>query len=146
MFSATMTSVTIPVGRVLAEMHLAAPEPHVPARLYPWLCDALEGCTTGAVREAGIILGELVMNAFRHAAPPFRVRLTTARRGHLIRLAVTDGAPGGAEGWGLGRGLLIVRGLCPQWGVAPDQVAGADGKSVWAELPVMVPPAAAAGP
>lgn len=135
------------VGRALDEVHLAAAETRFPAGLHGWLRDTLDGCTHGAIREAGTVLGELVTNAFRHAAPPYRVRLTTSRRGHLIRLAVADGAPGDAGGWRLGRGLLIVRGLCPQWGVMPDQVGTAsgtvDGKTVWAELPVMVPPSAA---
>ena len=135
------------MGRVLDEVHLAVVEPRFSTGLHAWVRDTLDGCTAGAIREAGTVLGELVTNAFRHAAPPFLVRLTTSRGGHLIRLTVADGVPGDAGRWRLGRGLLIVRGLCPRWGVTPDRLdsvsCAVDGKTVWAELPVMVPPSAA---
>jgi hypothetical protein len=129
--------------RPLGEVHLNGVELRFRSRLHIWLRDPLDGCTPGAVREACVVVGELLANAYRHATPPYRVRLTTTRRGHLIRLAVTDGAPGRADRWRLGRGLHVVRGLCPQWGVVPDLVNGVHGKTVWAELPVMVPPSAA---
>jgi hypothetical protein len=128
---------------VLEEFQLTVAEPRFLTGSHVWLRETLDGCTTGAIREAGTVLKELVTNAFRHAPPPYWVRLTTSRGGHLIRLAVADGAPGAADGWRLGRGLVIVRGLCPRWGVAPDQLDGTagtvDGKTVWADLPVMVP-------
>jgi hypothetical protein len=127
-------------GSLLAEVNLAEAEPRFLSRLQTWLCDPLDGCTPGVIREAGIVLGELVANAFRHATPPYRVRLVMKRRGHLIRLSVTDGAPAPADGWPPARGLVIVRGMCPRWGVEPHGVAG---KTVWAELPVLVPPSAA---
>jgi two-component sensor histidine kinase len=127
-------------GTLLAELDLAATESSSRTTLHTWLRDPLDGCTPGAIREAATVLGELVSNAVSHAAPPYRVRLTTSRRGHLIRLAVADSTPGDSDPWPVGRGLRIVRGLCPRWGV---QVDGADGKTVWAELTVMVPPAAA---
>jgi hypothetical protein len=126
---------------VLDEVHLVAAEPRCSTGLHTRLRDALDGCTPGAIREATTILEALVTNAFRHAAPPYRVRLATSRGGHLIRLAVTDGTPGEADRWRLGRGLIIVRALCSRWGVEPGHTAG--GKTVWAELPVMVPPSAA---
>jgi hypothetical protein len=132
---------------VLDEVHLAVAESCFPTMLHMWLCEELDGCTRGAIREATTVLRELVINAFTHAAPPYRMRLSASRTGHLIRLAVTDGGSADTREWRVGRGLLIVRGLCPRWGVMPDQVDGAtgtvDGKTVWAELPVMVPPSAA---
>jgi hypothetical protein len=135
------------MGWVLDELHLSAPASGFLAGLRTWLRDELDGCTPGAIRESGVVLRELTTNAFHHAAPPYRVRLATSRGGHLIRLAVTDGTPGDDGGWQLGRGLIIVRDLCPRWGVMPDRMNGASGpvncKTVWAELPVMVPPSAA---
>lgn len=132
-----------PVGRILDEIHLAAAEPHFPAALRTWIRDTLDGCTSGAIGEATVVLDALVTNAFRHAVPPYRVRLAAARRGHMIQLAVADGTPDKADGWRLGRGLIIVRGLCTRWGTVPHQPAG--GKTVWAELPVMIPPSAVRG-
>jgi hypothetical protein len=134
------------MGRTLGELHLSAPVPGFLTGLHTWLRDELDGCTPGAIREAGVVLRELVTNAFRHATPPYRVRLTTSRGGHLIRLSVADSTPDDTGGWRLGRGLVIVRGLCLRWGVMPDRMDDASGpvdcKTVWAELPVMVPPSA----
>lgn len=129
-------------GQLLAELHLAAAEPRVHTSLHTWLQAPLNGCTAGAVREAATVLGELVANAFRHAVPPYRIRVTSAWSGHQLRLSVTDGTPADEwREWRLGRGLRVVRGICPQWGVEPDQVGG--GKTVWARLPVLVPPSTA---
>ncbi len=134
-------------GRVLGEVLLTVAQPHPPGGLRPWLRDTLEGCTPVAIREAATVLEELVANAYHHAAPPYRVRICTSGGGHLLRLAVSDATPRDADVWRLGHGLLIVRGLCRRWGVAADHMAGTDatvdGKSVWAELPVLVPPSAA---
>jgi hypothetical protein len=129
-----------PVAQVLAELHLVVAEPRFLTGLHAWLRTALDGCTPGAIREAGTVLGELVANAFRHAAPPYQVRLTTSGGGHLIRLAVAEGTSGDAGGWRLGRGLVIVRGLCLRWGVTPYHLDGAAGKTIWADLQVMAPP------
>ncbi len=128
-------------GHLPAVIRLAAADPGFRAALPTWLRAPLDGCTPGAVREAAIVLGELVGNAFDHAAPPYTVAVAVRARGHLIRLAVTDGSPGGAEGWRLGRGLRVVRGMCPRWGVDPAPLGGVVvGKTVWALLHVLVPP------
>ena len=124
--------------RVLGEARLTDADEEFVTGLRHWLETPLRGCTPGAVREASIVLGELVTNAYRHAAPPFEVLLTLPRPGTAVRLEVHDGAASPATGWSLGRGLLVVRGLCPDWGVEHHP----DGKAVWAELPVLVPPEA----
>lgn len=103
----------------------------------------LERCTAGAIREAAIVLNELVANAFHHAVPPYRVQVASTPDGHVIRLAVTDGAPKRPAEWRLGRGLFVARGMCPQWRVVPDRLDGVAGKTVWARLHVLVPPSAA---
>jgi two-component sensor histidine kinase len=126
---------TVP-GGLPAEMHLSAADPGFRAGLLTWLRVPLDGCTPGAVREAAIVLGELVGNAFEHAKPPYRVTVGFGGSGHLIRLAVTDGSPRGTADWQLGRGLRVVRGTCHRWGV--DQTV--TGKTVWAVLRVLVPP------
>lgn len=126
-------------GQLLAELQLTTVEPRRLTSLHTWLQSPLDGCTPGAVREAATVLGELVANAFRHAVPPYRVRVTSAWSGHQLRLGVTDGTPADEwREWQLGRGLRVVRGICPQWGVDTDPVDG--GKTVWARLPVLVPP------
>ncbi len=119
-------------GRVLAA---ARPDPDLD--LPEWLATALRGCTTGVVREAVYVLTELLANARRHAVPPYRVWVAARQGGHLIRLAVEDGVAPPEKPWPLGKGLFVVRGLCPGWGVEP---AGT-GKTVWADLPVLVGPA-----
>jgi len=95
-----------------------------------WLEPHLPGHTPDLVRRTAVVLGELMANAFRHAEPPYVARLTAPRPGDTIRVEVHDGTPASAGGWALGRGLLIVRDVCPDWGVEP----GPDGKIVWAEL------------
>lgn len=126
--------------RVLGEAHLPVVDEHFLTALPDWLRDVLHGCTSGAISEAWTVLAQLLANAYRHAAPPYLVRVTAERQGFLIRLAVTDGSGRGGAAWDLRRGLRVVRGLCPSWGVTPDAGDGAHGKTVWAELLVLVPP------
>jgi hypothetical protein len=125
-----------PGTRVLASARLPGPDPEFLAGLRRWLEAPLHGCTPGAVREAAVVLGELLGNAFRHAQPPFAVEVSLPSPGTAVRLEVRDGTPSATTGWPLGRGLLLVRRLCPDWGIEHDT----DGKSVWAELPVLVAP------
>ncbi|MCT2584416.1 ATP-binding protein [Actinophytocola gossypii] len=128
---------TVPPGtRVLARARLPDVDPEFLADVRRWLKSPLHGCTPGAVREAAVVLGELLGNAFRHARPPFTVEVSLPSPGTAVRMAVHDATPSPAAGWPLGRGLTIVRRLCPDWGVERD----ADGKAVWAELPVLVAP------
>jgi len=124
--------------RLLGEARFQAADEAFLAGLRDWLETPLLGCTPGAVAEAAIVLGELVTNAFRHARPPFLVRLTLPGPGNAVRMEVHDGTATPATGWPLGKGLLVVRGLCPDWGVEHRP----DGKGVWAELPLLVAPQA----
>jgi len=122
-------------GQLLGEMTL----PHTAAG-FPaprgWLEDTLRGCTRGFVMEVKVVLRELVTNACSHAEPPIQVRLSMPRTGRVVRIEVQDAALSSASGWPMGKGLRLVRGLCPDWGI--EHLA--DGKIVWAELPVLVPP------
>lgn len=120
--------------RLLAETRLPTADELFLAGLSRWVAKPLRGCTRGAIQEANIVLGELLSNAYRHASGPYGVRLTAAKG--VVRLWVEDAGVVPAEPWSVGKGLLIVRGLCPKWGVE----ASARGKAVWAELPVLVAP------
>jgi anti-sigma regulatory factor (Ser/Thr protein kinase) len=88
------------------------------------------------IADASLIVSELVANAVLHANSDLTVGLT--RRPDTILIVVGDSSPQppivrradpGAAG---GRGLQLVAVLATRWGV--DIVA--DGKLVWAELPI----------
>lgn len=123
-------------GLLLGEATLPRADREFRADLLHWTACQLPGCTSGAIREAAIVLGELLTNAYSHGKPPFRVSISARRRGHLLRLAVEDSATAPHTPWLPGKGLFVVRGLCRKWGVAP----GSTGKTVWAELAMLVPP------
>jgi anti-anti-sigma regulatory factor len=88
---------------------------------------------------AEIIASELVTNAVRHAGTTMDIRVTL--RNHQLRVSVRDRVgtmarlQTPAESDDHGRGLLIVDAVASAWGNVPV----ADGKVVWATLPV--PPA-----
>lgn len=126
----------IPGARVLGEARLDATDQEFLTGLRGWLERPLDGCTPGVVKEVTIVLGELVANAFQHAAPPFTVRLTLPQPARVVRMEVHDALPAAPTAWPAGKGLFVVRGLCPDWGVEPRP----DGKAVWAELPILVAP------
>lgn len=104
-----------------------------------------------AVQDALLVATEILTNAVRHA-PPLPTGLVLMNwelRGDCVRIEVTDGGSADWLGHALaaggpgnvprraslapgGRGMLIVDALCPDWGVRPC----ADGKTVWAGVPV----------
>lgn len=122
-------------GSLLGEATLPGADRAFRAELLHWTARRLPGCTSGAIREAAIVIGELLTNAYRHGEPPFRVSISARQRGHLLRIAVDDGATAPHAPWAPGKGLLVVRGLCRRWGVR----ANPTGKTVWADLPLLVP-------
>lgn len=128
---------TTPRGSLLGEANLSHADGAFRADLLHWTTRVLPGCTSGAIREAAIVIGELLTNAYTHGEPPFRVSISARRAGHLLRLAVDDGATVPHSPWPPGKGLFVVRGLCRTWGVGPNPT----GKTVWADLPVLVTPA-----
>lgn len=100
----------------------------VTGQIEPWAGDAV---TT----DAAIVSAELASNAVLHARTPFSVALSWwADR---VRIAVRDGArlpDAGGEPLvaRLGHGLDLIEKVASRWAVEPL----ADGKVVWAELPV----------
>lgn len=84
--------------------------------------------------DAALVVSELAANAITHARSAFRVSI--ARTDAAVRLAVEDLSPDqpkldGSRKALAGRGLVLVAGLCSQWGVE----RGPHGKLVWAQLP-----------
>lgn len=87
--------------------------------------------------EALLVGTELVTNAIEHVARPFTVTLATSER--RVVLAVTDPAPlrtSRPRFRPAGRGMRLVAGLCPDWGVRLNHPRG---KTVWAALPAAPP-------
>jgi hypothetical protein len=98
------------------------------------------------VDDALLVLGELIANALLHARPPILLRLQRHDHGRRLRVEVSDSSPcpprpeRRVPDESGGRGLHLVNVLSTAWGV----IAGAGGKTVWAELllSVSVPPPA----
>jgi anti-sigma regulatory factor (Ser/Thr protein kinase) len=97
------------------------------------------GVVEAVIDDVNVVISELLSNALRHARPlpSGQIRLTWARNGDLIEVAVTDG---GAmteprrsrptlSSLG-GRGLGIVETLAEYWGVRYED----GGTTVWAVL------------
>ena len=85
------------------------------------------------------MVSELATNCMLHARSDFSLHLFVD--GGCVRVEATDRAPGGLSARQYsstattGRGLRIVESLSTSWGVAPT----ADGKTVWALLPLEDP-------
>ncbi|MGH3756870.1 ATP-binding protein [Actinophytocola sp.] len=123
-------------ARLLGEVRFTGVDPDFLTGVRRWLEAPLRGCTKSAVLGAAVVVGELTTNAFRHARPPFAVRLILPERRNVIRLEVHDATAPPAMDWSPGRGLDLVRALCLVWGVDHRD----SGKVVWAELPLLVRP------
>jgi anti-sigma regulatory factor (Ser/Thr protein kinase) len=88
-----------------------------------------------------LVTSELVTNGLRHGEPP--VLLTVDRKGHRLRLTVTDAGSkiprprmAGPESTG-GRGLFLVSVLSTAWKIEPhgnERLGAGQGTSVWAEF------------
>jgi anti-sigma regulatory factor (Ser/Thr protein kinase) len=92
--------------------------------------------------SAAQVVSELATNCTLHARSDFEIRLSVD--GGCVRVEAVDRLPGGPQARTYsststtGRGLRIVEGLSSSWGV----VSTADGKTVWALLPVEDRPSA----
>lgn len=93
-----------------------------------------------AVRDAALVVSELLSNAILHAypLPGERLQVAWAVDGSSVEVAVSDGGSATMPHAGhpslsavSGRGLSIVAHLCQNWGVRTEEV----GLTVWAILP-----------
>ena len=91
----------------------------------------------GAVRDAVLVISELLSNAILHAypLPGERLQVAWAVENSSVEVAVSDGGsatvphPGHPSPSSVGgRGLSIVEHLCQTWGIRADEV----GLTVWA--------------
>lgn len=90
--------------------------------------------------DAAVVLGELLSNALRHAAPldDGGLTVTWGAWDGMVHLEVTDGGSGtlptiavaDAPAVG-GHGLVIVEALSTSWGIRAEE----DSVTVWADLP-----------
>ncbi len=97
------------------------------------------GVFDSAVRDAVLVISELLSNAILHAypLPGERLQVAWAVDGTCVELAVSDGGSATVPHAGhpspssvTGRGLSIVEHLCQTWGIRADEV----GLTVWAVL------------
>ncbi len=97
------------------------------------------GVFDGAVRDAVLVISELLSNAILHAypLPGERLQVAWAMDGTSVEVAVSDGGGATIPHAGhpspssvSGRGLSIVEHLCQTWGVRADEI----GLTVWAVL------------
>ncbi|MFH9354267.1 ATP-binding protein [Kitasatospora sp. NPDC017646] len=86
--------------------------------------------------DAELALGELIVNAWRHANTPAPVVQILAVTSRTLRVCVSDESPVLPEMQPLnllaesGRGLQLVEALTSRWGVDPQK----RGKTIWFEL------------
>ncbi len=97
------------------------------------------GVFDNAVRDAALVISELLSNAILHAypLPGERLQVAWAVDGTSVEVAVSDGGSATVPHAGhpsassvSGRGLSIVEHLCLTWGARADEV----GLTVWAVL------------
>jgi anti-sigma regulatory factor (Ser/Thr protein kinase) len=95
------------------------------------------GVFDSAVRDAALVISELLSNAILHAypLPGERLQVAWAVDGSSVEVAVSDGGSATVPHAGhpspasvSGRGLSIVEHLCQTWGIRADDV----GLTVWA--------------
>lgn len=91
-------------GLLLRSIGAGAPVP-VEVDAEPLTFDA------ATAQKVGIVANELVMNAFRHGAPPIRIRLEAGRE---TRLRVSDSGAGDRPAAHIGVGLRLVRRVVEQ--------------------------------
>jgi anti-sigma regulatory factor (Ser/Thr protein kinase) len=102
------------------------------------------GIYDAAIRDAALVVSELLSNALRHAGPLPGAQISVAWRVDAGRVQVSVRDGGGQTRPELGqptqaatggRGLRIVEKLSADWGTSSDD----EGTTVWAQIPVRLP-------
>lgn len=117
-------------GHDAVKLVIPADDSLSPRAVARWLRECLERWPAEDAALVGVVVGEIVDNAWRHALPPYVVELSLDRRQELLRITVRDCGPHVRGGWWYGAGLLLVEGLSADWGVVRE----AEGTTVWADL------------
>ena len=108
-----------------------------PATARKLIRSEMSQCDEQAIAAAELMISELVTNAVVHGGTPIRIDLHHEEGADVVRTAVTDEGEGRPvvldpeEVDPHGRGLIIVRSLAAEWGVAEAEA----GKCVWFTLP-----------
>ncbi|MFD1147294.1 hypothetical protein [Saccharothrix hoggarensis] len=100
------------------------------AEVEAWLRDRLVGWLDHDVLLVGVLVGELLDNAWRCGEPPYVLELVMDPWTETLTIRVRDHARRHTARWSLGAGLLIVDGLTAQWGV----VSASESTTVWAKV------------
>ncbi|MFF9643283.1 ATP-binding protein [Kitasatospora aureofaciens] len=93
------------------------------------------GWPSSSTFDAELALGELIVNAWRHANTPAPVVQILAVTARTVRVGVSDESPVLPEMQPLnllaesGRGLQLVAALTSRWGIDPQK----RGKTIWFE-------------
>ncbi|WP_309112661.1 ATP-binding protein [Saccharothrix sp.] len=95
-----------------------------------WLAEQLDGWLDRDRALIGVVVGELLHNARRHALPPYVLQLGLDEAREALVVAVRDEPLTRFGGWDRGAGLLLVDALSARWGV----LANPESTIVWAEL------------
>jgi hypothetical protein len=95
-----------------------------------WVLVALTGVPLLPKLHVDLVAEELVVNARRHAEPPYVLRLVLDESHRAVLVCVDDCSPESPDR--SGAGLLVVDGLSTAWGVERR----ASAKTVWAEVPL----------
>ncbi|WP_447001882.1 ATP-binding protein [Saccharothrix isguenensis] len=97
-----------------------------------WLRDRMDDWRGHEALLVGVVVGELLDNAWRYGEPPYVLELVLDRWIETLTIRVRNRAPAQNQsaGWPLGAGLLVVEALTEQWGV----VSLAEHTTVWAKV------------
>jgi hypothetical protein len=95
-----------------------------------WAANAMAWVPLVPRLRVSLVVEELVANARNHGRLPCVLRLSLDQTGRYVLVFVDDAGP--AISWPMGAGLTLVDGLTLDWGVE----LRANGKTVWAEVPI----------
>jgi anti-sigma regulatory factor (Ser/Thr protein kinase) len=126
---------TVDLPRKSVDLDLPDSRPST-AALMGLVADMAAGAGADRLVDIQVVTAQLVVNAYRHARAPRRLRMYRLPERDLVRIEVGDASSsllpvlGRLDTPEHGRGLLMVNRLSINWGHRRD----ADRKTVWAEV------------